>query len=115
MTNGGADGLKLEHALFHCVFLEHETHAGDAVGAEDVRLLLHAGDSELPRIEHRLREHRELLTHAPLLPLEPDVVDGGAHHQAEGAEASLFDEEEFIDRKIAREKGGTLAGAAHPS
>src|SRR6185437_15907916 len=94
--------LKLEDALVHRVFLEYQPDADDAVRAEQVCFLFHASHRQLARFEHGLRQHIELLAHAPALPLEADVIDRRSHDEAERLETGLLDEEEFIDGQVAR-------------
>src|SRR5579883_1478716 len=87
--------------------------ADGVVGAEQVRLLLHPRHGELTRLVHGAGEDRKLLAHAPLLPLEADVIDGGAEHEAEGLEPCLLDEQELVDREVAGKECGPIPGPAH--
>ena len=62
---------------------------------------------------HRLREDVELLVLPPAAELQTDVVDRAADDEAERLEPGLLDEQELVDREIAREEAS--AGLAHPT
>src|SRR5438874_4530934 len=88
-----------------------EPHADDAVGAELVGLLLHAGHRQLPRVVHGLGEDVELLVLVPSTCLEPDVVDRAADDEPKRIEACFLDEQELVHGQVAREEPWLLS---HP-
>src|SRR5665213_2340590 len=67
-------------------------------------LFLHAGHGQLAGVVHGLGELGQLLALAPLPGLDTGVVDRRAHHEAEGVEAHLLDEEELVDREVGGEQ-----------
>ncbi len=91
-----------------------QADADDAVRAERIRLLLHPRHRQLARVIHRLREHLELLVLAPAPELQTDVVDRAADDEPERLEAGLLDEQELVDRQVAREETARLLQAPQP-
>ena len=97
-----------------------ELHADDALGLERLGLGLHALHRELARVVERLREVRHLGVSADALEpaaeaLVRDVVDAGAHHEAERAVAGREQRLEVLAREVARERPAVRRrGAARP-
>jgi hypothetical protein len=79
-------------------------HSDDSVGAELVGLFLHPRHRQLAGVVHGLRQDAHLLVPVPVRLLEADVVDRAAEHQPKRLEFGLLDEQELVDREVARKE-----------
>ena len=104
MADGRPDRDELRQALAPLVAAHVEPDADDPVGAELLGLLLHPRHRELPRVVHRLAQHRELLVSIPAASLKSDVVDRAADHEPDRVETRRLDQHELVDAEVAREE-----------
>src|SRR5579862_1871382 len=115
--DGGDERDELGGVRAPLVVVHVQTHADDAVGAELGRLGVHAIHRELACFVHRPGELRQLLALGPPARLDAEVVDRAAHHEAEGMEADLFDQEELVHREVGGEHplvAGTVLELCQP-
>src|SRR5581483_2435308 len=104
VAHGGADRDELGEITAPLVPADVEPYADDPIGAELVRLLLHARHRQLARVVHRLSQDVHLLVPAPLAHLKADVIDRRADDEAERLEPGGADEQKLVDGEIAREE-----------
>ena len=104
MLHRRADRDELGEVRAPVVAADRQAHADDAVGAELVRLLLHARHRQLAGVVHRLGQHAELHVLVPVGLLQTDVVDRAAQHEPERLKTCLLDEQELVDREVAGEE-----------
>jgi hypothetical protein len=86
------------------VVVDVQPNADDAVRPELVGLLLHARHGQLSGVVHRLGELWEFLALAPPSTLDPGVIDGRTHNEAERMKAGLLHQEELVHREVRGEK-----------
>ena len=100
----GAHGDELGGVLAPLVVVDVEPHPDHAVGPELGGLLLHPGHGQLAGVVHGLGQLGQLLALSPLPGLDAGVVDRRAHHEAEGMEPDLLDQQELVDREVGGEQ-----------
>ena len=98
---------ELEQLVVPLEALDRQLDADDAVRAHRRSPRRACATSpQLARVVHRLRQHAHLLVLAPAAVLHADVVDAGAHAQADRLEAGLAHEQELVDAEVGREHAG---------
>jgi hypothetical protein len=100
----GPDGDELGGVGAPLVVVDVEADTDDTIGPEGGGLFLHAVHGQLTGVVHRCGELVQLLGLPPLPGLQTDVVDRRAHHEPDGVEADLFDQEELVDRQVRGEQ-----------
>ena len=105
----GADGQELGDVRAPLLQLHRQPDRDDPVRAEDVGLGLHPVHRQLPGVIHRLGQGVHLLVLAPPADLQADVVDRGAEHQPERAEAGLAYQQELVHRQVRGEDAARAA------